>query len=94
MFFTVGSFDLGFELNGKPLYIIRYTNSSVWHEKNAGEGIGEYGCTLDKTSRFIYKTSCRCSGFFIRKLSWKDLLVNHAFVLKSYIQKVKIKHSR
>ena len=94
IFFTLGQFDLGFELNGKQQFVLRYTNSPHPNEYNAGEGIGEYGCTKNKTSRFIYKTSSFCKGFFVRKHGWKQLLTDHAFVLKSYIQKTTSKFLR
>lgn len=92
LFFKNGSFDLGFELNGKHQYVLRYVNSAVPNEKNAGEAIGEYGCSLNKTSPFIIKAASFCDGFYIRKLYWSELLTEHAFVTKSYIQKVTVRH--
>lgn len=73
IFFVDGKFDLGFEINGKEVYVIRYVNSTH-KQKSFGEGIGEYSCTMNKTSRFIYKTASFCDGFFIRKKKWNDLM--------------------
>ena len=56
IFFIDGQFDIGFEINGKQIFVLRYTNSTT-KSKSYGEGIGEHGCTLNKTSRFIYKTT-------------------------------------
>ena len=83
IFFVDGKFDLGFEINGKLVYVIRYVNSST-KSKSFGEGIGEYGCTLNKTSRFIYKTAAFCDGFYIRKKKWSDLMEENSYVAKAY----------
>ena len=42
-----GKFDLGFELNGKKSFVIRYTNSST-SLHNAGALIGDHSCTFNK----------------------------------------------
>jgi hypothetical protein len=49
---------------------------------NAGEVIGDYGCTMNKTSRFIYKTTTACEGFFVRKRFWDQILKAHSFIAK------------
>ena len=77
--------------------MLRYTNSSYgenYNRKSRGEPIGEYGCTFDHTSKFIYKAHSFCEGFFVRKRFWKIVLDEHSFVSTSYKQKIEKKHSR
>jgi hypothetical protein len=68
LFFQSGIFDVGFDLNGKKNYALRYKNM-VTDEKaeglqyNAGEPIGDYGCTYNKSSRFVYMSRTQCEGF-------------------------------
>jgi hypothetical protein len=81
--FMNGKFDLGFELNGKKSYVIRYSNTSSTVQ-NAGALIGDHSCTFNKQSRFIYKTVSPCDGFFIRKKSWMDVLTTHSYVARSF----------
>ena len=79
IFYNDGKFDLGYEINGKCFFVLRYVNSST-AEKSRGEAIGEYGCTFNHTSRFVYKSSSFCEGFFVRKRYWTDVLKEHTFV--------------
>ena len=74
IFFTDGKFDLGFEVNGERFFVLRYQNSLKRNVKSYGEAIGDYGCTFNKNSRFIYLTQMRCEGYFIRKLYWKEIM--------------------
>ena len=37
---------------------------------NSGEAIGDYGCTYNKTSRFIYLSKTLCEGFQVRRKNW------------------------
>jgi hypothetical protein len=32
--------------------------------------IGDYSMTLSERSQYIYKTSCACTGYFIRRKNW------------------------
>lgn len=75
IFFVNGQFDIGFEVNGQVTYVLRYQNSTLYNVKSYGEAIGEYGCTFNKNSRFIYKTTFLCSGYFIRKKYWNDMML-------------------
>ena len=36
--------------------------------------IGGYGATFHQRAKFIYKTSTECTGHFIRKANWHDVL--------------------
>ena len=83
IFYYDGKFDLGYDINGKSFYVLRYENSSTG-DKSRGEAIGEFGCTFNHTSRFIYKSSSFCEGFFVRKRYWTEVLKEHSFVALSY----------
>ena len=61
---------------------------------NAGEAIGDYGCTMDKTSRFIYKTTTVCEGFFIRKRFWVQVLNSNAFIAKGFKHNIVKRYKR
>ena len=101
-----GKFDIGFEVNSKSFFALRYTNKltsidenqeqkgKLEREGNAGEIIGDFGCTMNKTSRFIYRCATLCDGFFIRKSSWVDILKEHSFVAKSLKAKICKRHAR
>jgi hypothetical protein len=67
--FMNGKFDLGFEINEKKVFVLRYTNSSR-KMKQSGAVIGDYGCSFNKSSRFIYRCASFCDGFYIRKKYW------------------------
>jgi len=58
--FVDGQFDVGFDVNSKYYFQIRYQNSSKWNEKSYGAAIGDYGCSMNKNSRFIYRTATKC----------------------------------
>ena len=88
-----GKFDLGFEINGKKIYVIRYTNSTS-SITNAGEIIGDYSCSLNKQCRFIYKTKSFCDGFFIRKRNWLEVMNRNSYVSKSLMHNIIIKYNR
>ena len=94
IFFENGTFDVGFEVNGEQFFILRYKNSSsedtYCTERNLeyisisyGEPIGQYGATFSKQSRFIYKTSSECNGYFIRKKEWKEVMDRNTYVSNS-----------
>ena len=78
-----GKFALGYELNGRKSFVMRYTNSST-SVHNAGALIGAHGCTFSKQSRFIVKSLSPCEGFFIRKKNWMDVLAAHTHVAMSF----------
>ena len=60
--FVDGKIDVGFEMNGKRHFVVRYINSSSDDPmtKSYGKAIGDHGCTFNKASRFIYKTASYC----------------------------------
>lgn len=83
IYFTDGQFDIGFEVNGNKFYVTRYYNSTV-KSKSFGMPIGQYGCTFNKQSRFIYQTACVCDGYFIRKTHWQGLLYRNSLIAESF----------
>ena len=87
VFFINGSFDIGFEMNEKKCYALRYINSGH-NMKNHGAIIGDYGCSFNKPSRFIYKTCSHCEGFYIRKKHWVLLMQQHSFISKNLFKKI------
>ena len=85
LFFREGSFKIGFEINGKHFYALKFKNVRFLREQPKGEGkevipyqdgepIGQYYCTFNIKSQFIHKTISYCNGFFIRKKSWLKML--------------------
>ena len=98
-FFLQGQFEIGFDVNGKRFYSLRYKNSVIDLNEaglqfNAGEVIGDYGCTMNKTSRFIYKTVTKCDGFFIRKCHWTQVLKNNSFIARALTTQIVQKYHR
>jgi len=57
-FFNRGTYDIGFKINYKDYFVLRYKNSNV---------IGAYGVTFNVRAQFLYKTCIDCEGFTIRK---------------------------
>lgn len=68
-FFSTGTVEIGFEINRVP-------NICIWlkHTAKYGHTIGGYGCTFDKRSFFLVRTSTVCEGFFIRKHFWREAI--------------------
>jgi hypothetical protein len=85
--FVKGSFDIGFEINGKKIYAKRFHNSSS-SASNCGAIIGGYGVSFKKRARYIYKTASRCSGYFIRKKNWHEVMDKNDFIRDSFYQQV------
>lgn len=67
IFFQSGSVDLGFEINKKKLFKLRFRNQFV---------VGAHEVSFDRRSMFIYKASTECNGFQIRKIYWRETLEN------------------
>ena len=82
---------LAFEINEKRHYVLRYVNSSR-KMKQSGAVIGDYGCTFNKSSRFIYRCASFCDGFYIRKKNWITVMSSHTFVSKNLGLKINLNH--
>lgn len=80
VFVMQGRVGLGFEIN-KQLSFCRYFENNCI--------IGAYGITFNQRSAYIYNGLTACTGYFIRKLKWHELLRNNnndiATVLKHHI---------
>lgn len=63
-FFNRGTYEIGFEINHKEFYVLKYKNCNV---------IGAYGVTFNVRALFLYKTFSVCEGYSIRKQNW----INH-----------------
>lgn len=80
-FILNGTFEIGFEINRIPNYVLRFKNCNV---------IGAYGVTFNRRSMFLYKTVTTCHGFFIRRIEWRGLMEEHASIsqhLKDAVKK-------
>ena len=80
-FILNGMFEIGFEINRKPTYVLRFKNCNV---------IGAYGVTFGRRSMFLYRTLTTCHGFFIRRIEWRGLMDEHAEIsqhLKDAVKK-------
>ena len=64
-FVSKGSTDIGYQVNKKPKFVIRYTDKTM---------VGAYNVSFNKRSLFIYKCSTDCHGYFIRKQKWVSIL--------------------
>ena len=80
-FFYRGTYEIGFEINHQPYFVLRYKNNNV---------IGAYGLTFNVRALFLYKTVSKCEGFSIRKSNWLDILNSNdkiMAVIKSSVKK-------
>lgn len=65
IFIEKGECDVGYEINKKKKFVIRYSTATV---------IGGYNCTFDKRAIFCYRTKTNCEGYSVRKINWNDLI--------------------
>jgi hypothetical protein len=99
-FFKNGIFDVGFDINGKKHYVLRYKNFVVDYsitdalQMNAGEIIGDYNVTYQKASRFIYKTRSVCEGYEIRRKNWDSILNANDFIGNALRKQINKRHIR
>lgn len=60
---------MGFEINKKRYFVIRYKN-----DKNLKANIiGAFEATFNKRCNFVYRTATKCHGYFIRRSKWKSI---------------------
>jgi hypothetical protein len=67
-YFMKGTYEIGFTVNLENKYVLRYKNYSV---------VGIYSVTFFKRSPFLYRTATPCSGYFIRRQMWRDIMDNN-----------------
>lgn len=70
IFFESGRYNVGYSVNRKEEYKLSYEGVNI---------IGAYAVTFDKRALFIYKTVTQCTGYFIRKINWKNIFANPDF---------------
>lgn len=70
IFIEKGECDIGYEINKKKKFVIRYSESTV---------IGGYNCTFNKRAIFIYRTKTLCEGYSVRKERWTELIDEDEF---------------
>ena len=76
-FFNRGIYEIGFEINHKCFFVLRYKNSNV---------IGAYGVTFNVRALFVYKTFSACEGFSIRKQNWINEILDQNETIMSVIK--------
>lgn len=67
-FFMKGTYEIGYSINLEKKFMLRYKNYSV---------IGIYNVTFFKRSPYIYRSATPCSGYFIRRHKWRDIMENN-----------------
>tara|TARA_B110000285_G_scaffold154438_1_gene172301 strand:+ start:997 stop:2052 length:1056 start_codon:yes stop_codon:yes gene_type:complete len=65
IFIERGECDVGYEINKKKKFVIRYSTATV---------IGGFNCTFDKRAIFCYRTKTNCEGYSVRKANWMELI--------------------
>lgn len=65
IFITEGSVDVGYDLNRNRKFVLRFDKRHV---------IGIFNCTFDVRAMFVYMSKTKCTGYFLRKRTWKRLL--------------------
>lgn len=81
LFFVSGIFVVGFELNKKSYYLIKFQKQNI---------IGEYNITFKKRAMFNYKSKTLCTGFFIRRSKWLELLDSgYDYIMPEFKEKIK-----
>ena len=80
-FIDQGTVAVGFEVNKKHKFIIKYENKCI---------IGAFGISFGQRSRYIYKTLSICKGYFIRKQKWFEILMEKPEISKVLKQNILI----
>ena len=65
VFIEEGQVEIGYELNKKKKYVLRYYGHTL---------IGAYNCTFNVRAIFCYRAKTDCTGFSIRKQIWMSIL--------------------
>lgn len=96
-FFVIGVFTIGFEINKKKYYVLKYNNTKVGTEPISFQHrqvIGALGVTFDKRAKFNYKTLTTCEGYTIRKKNWKVLLKDNPEMAQELEKKIQADYDR
>lgn len=65
LFIELGKYDIGYEVNKMRKFKIRLGAKTV---------IGAFNICFKKRQIFVYKTKTECSGYFVRKKNWHDIM--------------------
>lgn len=65
IFIEKGECDVGYEINKKKKFVIRYSTATV---------IGGFNCTFNRRAIFCYRTKTLCEGYSVRKNKWMELI--------------------
>ena len=68
LFFSKGSVDMGYEINKKKIFKLRFKNANL---------IGAFYAMFNRKTMFLCKASSECQGFSIRKSILHQILKNH-----------------
>lgn len=71
IFVQNGVIDIGFAINKIKKYALRFESKYV---------LGAYNCAFNERSMFIYKCKTECSGYYLRKNTWKNLLDEYPII--------------
>lgn len=71
LFFNDGTYKIGYELNNVNYFPLKFQNSQV---------LGAHGATFGQYSEFTYKTVTKCTGYFIRKIFWRNIISSNEYV--------------
>jgi hypothetical protein len=82
IFFHRGCLDLGFEINRFKHFVLRIKDDLL---------LGAYNLSYNKRTRYIYKTNTMCTGFFIRRENWWNILGDeeHKVISTSLVEQCK-----
>jgi hypothetical protein len=81
IFVQKGQVDIGYEVNKKKKFVIRYIDKTL---------IGAFNCTFNIRAIFCYLAKTDCEGFMIRKVDWMQILNDSPVigeVVKSNVEK-------
>lgn len=70
---------VGFEISKVKKYCLKYKNSCM---------IGAFELTFNQKSEFVFTALTDCTGFFIRREKWYELLTEHKDVSASLISNI------
>jgi len=78
-FVQKGTVFIGYEINKMRKYCLRYIDCCV---------IGGYGATFNQRASCLYQAMTYCSGYFVRKANWINMLEEHPEIAARIKQKI------
>ena len=77
-FIEKGHFDVGFELNKKKFFVLRFNRNQI----------GKFEVTYNRKSSFLIRAYTDCVGFFIRKITWSKLAEKYPLFFQEIDKKI------